>query len=119
VSSADLAKPSSDLSHEFVDLGRTQTGRLLFHFGTPFQQHLILSPFLVLAFLNNLLDGHFPFVKAHRLFLLDFGVGVCLPAGISQPKNEKAGVDTPATRATTARHLRRQVGKQAPPVTCD
>ena len=29
---------------------------------------------LVIAFINNLLDGHFPFLKTHRLFLLEFGI---------------------------------------------
>ena len=74
MSSAGLAAPSPDLSHEFVDLVRTQKGRLLFQFRTPFHHNLIGSISLVIAFINHLLDGYFPFIKTHRLFLFDFGI---------------------------------------------
>jgi hypothetical protein len=30
----------------------------------------------VIAFVDNLLDGHFPFLKTHRLFLLEFGIAL-------------------------------------------
>ena len=82
MSSAGLVAPSSDLSHEFVDLVRTQKGRLLFQFRTPFHQHLIRSLSLLIAFINHLLDGHFPFLKTHRLFLFDFGVGACVATSL-------------------------------------
>ena len=39
------------------------------HAGVP----RVHSRLLVIAFINNFLDGHFPFLKAHRLFLLEFG----------------------------------------------
>ena len=85
VSSADAAEPLSDLSHDFVDLERLQKSRFLFQFHSPSNQNLIRSLFLVIAFINNLLDGHFPFMKTHRLFLLDFGGGGCVL--------EKKGID--------------------------
>ena len=71
---ANIAEPLSDLSHDFVDLERLQESRFLLQFCTPFHQNLIRSVFLVIALINNLLDGHFPFLKTHRLFLFDFGV---------------------------------------------
>ena len=76
VSWADVAEPSSDLSHDFVDLERLQNGRFLFQLRTPFNQDPIVAPSLLLvtAFTNNLLDRHFPILKTHRLFLFDFGV---------------------------------------------
>jgi hypothetical protein len=71
-----------------------QKSRFLLQLCTPCNQDLVRSLFIVIAFINDLLDGHFPFMKTHRLFLFDFGVGgdvgVCLPAGRSQPKNEEA-----------------------------
>ena len=74
VSSAKVAEPLSDLSDDFVDLERLQKGRFLFQLRTPFHQDLIRSLLLVIAFINNLLDGRLPFLKLHRLFLLDFGI---------------------------------------------
>jgi hypothetical protein len=86
VSSAGLAAPSSDLSHKFVDLVRAQKGWLLFQFRTPFHQNLIRSLSLLIAFIYDILDGHFPFLKTHRLFPfyvgipnLEFGQGRRLP----------------------------------------
>jgi hypothetical protein len=114
-SSADLVEPSPDLSRDFVDLVRTQKGRLLFQFRTPSHHNMIRSSFPVIAFINNLLDRRLPFVKTHRLFLSDCGVGGCLPAGKSQPEDDEAGVDTPAVRASTARHLRQRMGETATP----
>jgi hypothetical protein len=75
VSSADVAEPLSDFSHDFVDLERLQKGRFLFQLRTPYLQDFIFAPFilLVIAFITNLLDGRFPFLKMHRLFLFDFG----------------------------------------------
>jgi hypothetical protein len=31
----------------------------------------------VVAFINNLVDGHFPFLKTHRIFLLDCSIASC------------------------------------------
>jgi hypothetical protein len=76
VSSAKAAEPLSDLSDDFVDSEWLQNGRFLFQLRTPYLQNLILAPFilLVIAFINNLLDCRFPFLKMHRLFLFDFGI---------------------------------------------
>jgi hypothetical protein len=70
VSWDDLAEPFSDLSHDSVDLERLQKSRLLFQFGTPRLQDPVCSVFVVAALINHLLDGHFPFLKTHRLSLL-------------------------------------------------
>ena len=72
VSSADVAEPLPDFSHNFVDLERLQKGRFLFQLRTPCHQDHVRSLLLVIAFINNLLDGRFPFLKTHRLFLFDF-----------------------------------------------
>jgi len=72
VSSAKVAKPSSDLSYDFVDLEWLQKGRFLFQLCTPCHQDRVHLRFLVITFINDLLDGHFPFLKTHRLFLLEF-----------------------------------------------
>jgi hypothetical protein len=74
VSSAELVEPLSDLSHDFVDLKRLQEGRFVFQLRTPCHQDLVRPLLLVIAFINNLLDAHFPFFKTHRLFLFDFGI---------------------------------------------
>jgi len=74
VSSAKVAEPSLDLSHDFVNLECLQKGRFLFQLCTPCRQDRVHSHLLVIAFINNLLDGHFPFLKTHRLFLLEFGI---------------------------------------------
>ena len=74
VSSAEVAEPLLNLSHDYVDLERPQKGRFLFQLCTPCHQDLVHSRLLVIAFINNLLDGHFPFLKTHRLFLLEFGI---------------------------------------------
>ena len=74
MSSAEVAEPLSDLSHDFVDLEWLQKGRFLFQLCTPCHQDCVDSRLLVNAFINNLLDGHFPFLKTHRLFLLEFGI---------------------------------------------
>jgi len=66
VSSAEVAEPFSDLSHDFVDLERLQKGRFLFQLCTPGLQNRVHSRLLVIAFINNLLDGHFPFLKTHQ-----------------------------------------------------
>ena len=52
-----------------------QKVRFLFELCTPFLQDRVYSRLLMIAFINNILDGHFPFLKTHRLFLFDFGVG--------------------------------------------
>jgi len=74
VSSAEVAKPLSDLSHDFVDLEWLQKVRFLFQLCTPFLQDRVHLRLLVIAFINHLLDGHFPFLKTHRLFFLEFGI---------------------------------------------
>ncbi len=76
MSSAVAAEPFLDLSHDFVDLEWLQKGRFLFQLCTPCLQDRVHSRLLVIAFINNLLDGHFPFLKTHRIVLLDF-VMVC------------------------------------------
>jgi hypothetical protein len=68
VSSAEVAEPLLDLSHDFVDLEWLQKVRFLFQLCTPFLQDRVDSRLLVIAFINHLLDGHFPFLKTHRLF---------------------------------------------------
>ena len=73
-SSAVGAEPLPDLPHDLVDLERLQQGRFLFQLRTPFRQYLVRSLSLVVAFANNLLDGHFPVLKTHQLFLFDFRV---------------------------------------------
>ncbi len=73
MSSAEVAEPLLDLSHDFVDVEWLQKGRFLFHLFTPCHQDRVHSRLLVIAFINNLLDGYFPFLKTHRLFLLEFG----------------------------------------------
>jgi len=74
--STDAAKLFSDFSHDSVDLERLQKARFLFELRTPCYQYFILTPFLLLliAFINNFLDGRFPLLKTHRLFLFDNGV---------------------------------------------
>ena len=49
-------------------------GRLLFQLRTPYRQYLARSLFLVIAFADNVLDGNFPVLKTHQLFLFDFGI---------------------------------------------
>jgi hypothetical protein len=80
MSSTGGAEPLSDLSLDFVDLERLQKSRFLFQFGTPRLHDPVCSVFVVAALINHLLDGHFPFLKTHRLFLVDFRVGgdVCM-----------------------------------------
>ena len=68
------AEPLSGRSHDLVDLERLQKGRLLSQLRTPCDQDLVRSLLLVIAFVNNLLDGHFPILKTHQLFLFDFRV---------------------------------------------
>jgi hypothetical protein len=77
VSSAGVAEPASDLSHDFVDLEWSQEGWFFFQLRPPFHQDPIRHPLLVIAFINNLLDGYFPFFKTHRLFLLNCGIASC------------------------------------------
>ena len=74
LSSADVAEPLSDLSHDSVDLKRLQQSRFLFQSRTPCHQDLVRSLLFVTAFVNNLSDGRFPFLKMHRPFLCDFGI---------------------------------------------
>ena len=74
VSSAKVAEPLSDLPHDFVDSERLQKSRFLLQLCTPRHQAPVRSLFIVIAFINDLLDGRFPFLKRHRLFLFDFGV---------------------------------------------
>jgi len=74
VSSVEVAEPLLDLSHDYVDLEWLQKVRFLFELCTPFLQDRVYSRLLMIAFINNLLDGHFPFLKTHRLFLLEFGI---------------------------------------------
>jgi hypothetical protein len=74
VSSIGVAKPLLDLAHDFVDLERLQKGRFLFQLCTPCHQDRVDSRLLLIAFINDLLDRHFPFLKSHRLFLLEFGI---------------------------------------------
>jgi hypothetical protein len=62
----DVAESSSDLSDDFVDLERLKKARFLFQIRTPFRQDPIGSLFLVIALINNLLDGNFPWFKTHR-----------------------------------------------------
>jgi hypothetical protein len=75
VSTAGVSEPSSGLSYDVVDLEQLQTSRFFFQLCTPFHQDFIPAPFrlLVAAFIHNLLDDHFPFLRPHRLFLFDFG----------------------------------------------
>lgn len=75
------AESKSDRSHDLVDLKRLQKGRFQFQLRTPFRQYLVSSLLLVIAFPNNLLDGRFPFLKAHRLLLFDFVVARYRAAG--------------------------------------
>ncbi len=72
MSSAEVVESLLDLSHDFVDLEWLQKGRFLFQLCTPCRQDPVHSCLLVIAFIKNLLDGHFPFLKTHRLFLLEF-----------------------------------------------
>ena len=74
LSSTDVVEPLSDLSHDFVDLERMQKGRFLFQLRSPRHQDLVRSLLVVIAFINNRLDRHFPFLKMHRPFLCDFGI---------------------------------------------
>ena len=85
VLSADVAEPLPDLSHDPVDLERLQEGRFLLQLRTPCHQDSILvrSLLLVIVFINNLLDRHFPFLKTHRLFLFDFGIARYFVATVS------------------------------------
>jgi hypothetical protein len=74
---AGVAEPASDRSHDFVDFEWAQEVWFFFQLHTPFQKDLIRPPLLLIAFINNLLDGGFPFSKTHRLFLLDCGIVSC------------------------------------------
>jgi hypothetical protein len=49
---------------------RCQAGGFVFQLGTPLHQDFILACFCwhVVRFINDLLDGWFPFDKAHRQF---------------------------------------------------
>jgi hypothetical protein len=53
-----------------VDLKRLQKARFLFQCRTPFREDRIVSLVLLIAFFNDLLDGHFPFVKTHQRCLV-------------------------------------------------
>ena len=79
VSSADVVEPLPDLPHDCVDFEWFQEGGFFFQLHTPFRQYSIVILFLllVIAFINNLLDGYFPFLKSHRLFLFDCGIASC------------------------------------------
>jgi hypothetical protein len=77
VSSAGIAEPASDRSHDFVNLEWFQEGWFFFQLHTPFHQDLIRPHLLVIAIISDLLDGYFPFFKTHRLFLLDCGIVSC------------------------------------------
>jgi hypothetical protein len=71
--SAAAAEPSSDFSHDFVDLVGLQKSRFLFQLRPPSHQNLILSLLLVVAFVGNLLDDSFPSLKTHRFSFLEVG----------------------------------------------
>ena len=74
MSLAGVAEPLLDLSHDFVDFERLQEGRFLFELCTPYHQDPVDSRLLLIAFINNLLDGFFPILKTHRPLLLEFGI---------------------------------------------
>ena len=73
VDSAAVDEPSSDFSHNFVDLVGLQKRRLLFQLRAPSHQDLIFPLLLVIAVVCNLLDDPFPRLKTHRFSFLDFG----------------------------------------------
>jgi hypothetical protein len=73
-SSAGVLEPLSDLSDDFVDLVRMQSGRFLFQLRTPCHQDLVRFVLLVTAFSNDFKDGPFPILKTHRLFLFAFDI---------------------------------------------
>jgi hypothetical protein len=77
VSSAGVAEPASDLSHDFVDLEWLQEVWFFLQLRTPFHQDPTPNLWLLIAFINNLLDGCFPFFKTYHLFLLDCGRVSC------------------------------------------
>ena len=72
VRSAAATEPSSDFSHDFVDLVGLQKSRFFFQLRPPSHQNLILSHLLVIAFVGNLPDDSFPSLKTHRFSLLEF-----------------------------------------------
>jgi hypothetical protein len=67
----------SDRSHDLVDLEWCQEGWLFFQPRTPFLQNTIRPPSLMIAFINDLLDGYFYFFKQHQQFLLVCGIATC------------------------------------------
>ena len=54
VSSAEVAEPLLDLSHDFVDLEWLQKGRFLFQLCTPCHQDRAHSCLFMIAFISNL-----------------------------------------------------------------
>jgi hypothetical protein len=93
VSSADVAEPSSDLSHDFVDLECLQKDRFPFQLCTPCHQDSVHSGLHVIAFISNPLDGHLPFLKTHRLFFLEFSIGrFDRRDDITQPKRTRIAI---------------------------
>jgi hypothetical protein len=68
-------QPLPDFSHDFVDLERMQKARFFLQLRTPFHQDLARVLLLVTTFIDHLLDGNFPFLKTHQLFLCDVGTG--------------------------------------------
>ena len=77
----DAREPVSKFSHDCVNLIQLQEVRLLGEFGPPLRQHSIFAGFLwlVIGFLNHLLDGHFPVSQLHGLLLAVFPVSRRLP----------------------------------------
>lgn len=72
-----VAEPAPDRSHDCVDFKWVQEGWFFFQLHTPFHQDIVHPHLLVIVFINNLLDGYFPFFKTHRLFPLDCGIASC------------------------------------------
>jgi hypothetical protein len=96
MSRAGVAESLPGFPHDSVDLERLQESRFLLQLCTPCHQNPVRSLFTVIAFINDLLDGRFPFVETHRLFLLDFGVGGDVGVACQQeeanPRNEEAKI---------------------------
>ena len=103
---AGVAEPLPDLPDDLVDLVRPQQGGFLFQLRTPCHHDPVHRPLPSIAFLSDLSDGPFPFLKMHWLFPSPFGI---IRSG---PPRCQVPAPSPRTRscATTSSTARRRIG---------